>query len=45
MKFDTEVFSKITLEKFKFFLKLTRVVGTLHEDLHTFMIITLSAFT
>jgi hypothetical protein len=39
MKFDIWVFFENPSRKFKFHSNPTRITGTLHEDLYTFMII------
>ena len=36
MKSDIWVFFETRLRKFKFYLGLTRITGTLHEDLYTY---------
>jgi hypothetical protein len=41
MKFDIYVFFENPLRNFKFHSNLTRITDTLHEDLSTFMIISL----
>jgi hypothetical protein len=42
VKFDIWVFFENLSRTFKFHLNLTRITGTVHEDLYTFMIISLS---
>ena len=39
MKFDISAFFENLWRKFKFYLNLTRITGTLHEDQYTFLII------
>ena len=39
VKFDIRVFFENMSRKFKFLLKLTKIMGTLHEDQYTFLII------